>query len=431
MPIAVFEALNERQAEAGQRTLRQPPQRRGRLAAPEGRRRSPPAASWRSGRYQLGEVEGGPDLRQPPRDARVPGVARLPGEPRDHAVLDGLDEVFAFCRALAGAPPRPRLRDRRRGGEGRRPRPARASSASPPRRRGGPSPTSSRPRSAPRCSATSMVSIGRTGRATPFAVLEPVFVGGSTVGLATLHNEDQVQAKDVRPGDTVIVRKAGDVIPEVVGAGAGRAPRGPARRGCSPTDCPVCGHAARAARGRGRHPLRQRRLPGPASAGAIEHFASRGAMDIEGLGEQRVRLFCRAGPARATWPTSTRSTAEQLARLEGFGEISIDNLLGRHRGVEAPSRSPSCSSGSTSATWARRRRASPWPPTSAHLDRIDGRRRGGARRGRGRRPDHRRAACTSGSPTTRNRDVVEKLRAAGVNLEGPEAADAAPEPRRA
>ena len=61
------------------------------------------------------------------------------------------------------------------------------------------------------------MSIGRTGRATPFAVLEPVFVGGSTVGMATLHNEDQVRAKDVRPGDTVIVRKAGDVIPEVVG----------------------------------------------------------------------------------------------------------------------------------------------------------------------------------------------------------------------
>src|SRR5207237_3258233 len=59
-----------------------------------------------------------------------------------------------------------------------------------------------------------MVSIGRTGKATPFAMLEPVFVGGSTVALATLHNEDQVRAKDVRPGDTVTVRKAGDVIPE-------------------------------------------------------------------------------------------------------------------------------------------------------------------------------------------------------------------------
>ncbi|MEZ5249254.1 MAG: hypothetical protein R2713_08595 [Ilumatobacteraceae bacterium] len=61
------------------------------------------------------------------------------------------------------------------------------------------------------------MSIGRTGRFTPFAVLEPVFVGGSTVGMATLHNQDQVRAKDVRPGDTVVVRKAGDVIPEVVG----------------------------------------------------------------------------------------------------------------------------------------------------------------------------------------------------------------------
>ena len=68
-----------------------------------------------------------------------------------------------------------------------------------------------------------MVSIGRTGRATPFAVLEPVFVGGSTVRMATLHNQDEVARKDVRIGDTVIVRKAGDVIPEVVGPGARRA----------------------------------------------------------------------------------------------------------------------------------------------------------------------------------------------------------------
>src|SRR5207248_2753518 len=70
-----------------------------------------------------------------------------------------------------------------------------------------------------------MVSIGRTGKATPFAMLEPVFVGGSTVGVATLHNEDQVQAMDVRPGDTVIVRKAGDVIPEVVAPVASLRPK--------------------------------------------------------------------------------------------------------------------------------------------------------------------------------------------------------------
>ena len=85
-----------------------------------------------------------------------------------------------------------------------------------------------------------MVSIGRTGRATPFAQLEPVFVGGSTVGLATLHNQDEVARKDVREGDTVIVRKAGDVIPEVVGPVVALRKRG-ARKWKFPTSCPVCG----------------------------------------------------------------------------------------------------------------------------------------------------------------------------------------------
>ena len=86
------------------------------------------------------------------------------------------------------------------------------------------------------------VSVGRTGRATPFAVLEPVFVGGSTVGMATLHNEDQVAAKDVRPGDIVVVRKAGDVIPEVVGPVLGE--RDDESQPWSfPKTCPSCGLA--------------------------------------------------------------------------------------------------------------------------------------------------------------------------------------------
>ncbi|HTG50915.1 MAG TPA: hypothetical protein VL915_10530, partial [Gemmatimonadales bacterium] len=84
------------------------------------------------------------------------------------------------------------------------------------------------------------ISVGRTGRATPFAVLEPVFVGGSTVQMATLHNEDQVRAKDVRPGDTVIVRKAGDVIPEVVKPVLAERPAG-LPEWSFPTSCPVCG----------------------------------------------------------------------------------------------------------------------------------------------------------------------------------------------
>ncbi len=118
-----------------------------------------------------------------------------------------------------------------------------------------------------------MVSIGRTGRATPFARLEPVFVGGSTVAVATLHNEDQVAAKDVRPGDLVIVRKAGDVIPEVVGpVRAGPACRsGASRSGRSLRRARPAGRRSCASRGK-RHVLHEHRLPGPARAA---HFALR------------------------------------------------------------------------------------------------------------------------------------------------------------
>ena len=132
------------------------------------------------------------------------------------------------------------------------------------------------------------VSIGRTGRATPFAVLEPVFVGGSTVGMATLHNEDQVRAKDVRPGDTVIVRKAGDVIPEVVGPVLVAAPGGHRAVGV-PDDVPVPAAAARSCGSRARPTPAASSRPARSSAtsGSI-YFASRGAMDIEGLGERTV-----------------------------------------------------------------------------------------------------------------------------------------------
>ena len=113
-----------------------------------------------------------------------------------------------------------------------------------------------------------MVSIGRTGRATPFGQVEPVFVGGSTVGVATLHNEDQVQVKDVRPGDLVIVRKAGDVIPEIVGPVLG-GPGVPKRRKPKwkfPTVCPSCGEPLVRLAGRERHLLHQHRVPGATGA---------------------------------------------------------------------------------------------------------------------------------------------------------------------
>jgi DNA ligase (NAD+) len=171
------------------------------------------------------------------------------------------------------------------------------------------------------------VSIGRTGRATPFAVLEPVFVGGSTVGVATLHNEDQVKAKDVRPGDTVIVRKAGDVIPEVVGPVLSMRPAG-AAPWPFPTICPC--------------PLRSTlvRLEGEADTRCVEpacpyqrdqrviYFASRGAMDIEGLGERTVaQLTAGEPPLVADAADLYALTQEQLLGLEGFAKISADKLL--------------------------------------------------------------------------------------------------------
>lgn len=169
-----------------------------------------------------------------------------------------------------------------------------------------------------------MVSIGRTGKATPFAVLEPVFVGGSTVGLATLHNEDQVALKDVRPGDTVIVRKAGDVIPEVVGPVVSLRPEG-TKAWRFPEHCPSCKGPLTRLDGESDTYCTNLECPSQ-RAGRIQHFASRGAMDIEGLGEQTAYAFTQQGLLDDVADIYAL-TAEKLQGLEGYGEISIRNLL--------------------------------------------------------------------------------------------------------
>jgi DNA ligase (NAD+) len=168
-----------------------------------------------------------------------------------------------------------------------------------------------------------MVSIGPSGQATPFARLEPVFVGGSTVTTATLHNEDQVRLKDVRPGDTVIVRKAGDVIPEVVGPVLADRPDGlPPWE--FPRDCPVCGEAL--VRGEGIAATMCVNMECPRQVrGRIEHFVSRGAMDIEHLGEQRVDLFVSEGLLTDIGDLYTLDL-DRVRALEGFGEVSVRNL---------------------------------------------------------------------------------------------------------
>jgi DNA ligase (NAD+) len=169
-----------------------------------------------------------------------------------------------------------------------------------------------------------MVSIGRTGRATPFAQLEPVFVGGSTVGLATLHNEDDVARKDVRVGDTVIVRKAGDVIPEVVGPVLAKRKPG-ARKWKFPKRCPVCDQPL--VRLEGEADTRCVNFDCPAQrVQRIVFFAGRSAMDIEGLGEERVSQFVSAGLLRDAADVYSL-TVEQLVPLERIGERSAQQLV--------------------------------------------------------------------------------------------------------
>ena len=169
------------------------------------------------------------------------------------------------------------------------------------------------------------ISIGRTGRATPFAVLEPVFVGGSTVGMATLHNEDQVRLKDVRPGDTVIVRKAGDVIPEVVGPVLALRPDG-LEPWSFPSTCP-CPIGSTLVRAEGEADTRCVEPGCPFQRDQrIIYFASRQAMDIEGLGERTVFQLSDAGLVAD--PADIYSlTVEQLLALEGFARISAEKLV--------------------------------------------------------------------------------------------------------
>jgi DNA ligase (NAD+) len=169
------------------------------------------------------------------------------------------------------------------------------------------------------------VHTGRTGKVTPFAVLEPVFVGGVTVTYATLHNEDEVRRKDVRKGDHVIVRRAGDVIPEIVGPVPAKRKPG-ARRWKMPATCPSCGTPL--VRREGEADWRCPNKRGCPDQGLewLFHFAGRGAMDIEHLGYKTVMLLLQRGLIED--PADIYALGEeQLAGLPGFKDRSISNLL--------------------------------------------------------------------------------------------------------
>lgn len=169
------------------------------------------------------------------------------------------------------------------------------------------------------------VQVGRTGALTPVARLRPVFVGGVTVTNATLHNEDEVRRKDVRIGDTVAVRRAGDVIPEVVYVVAGKRPTD-AREFVMPTKCPVCGSAVIRAENESVTRCTGGWICSAQRKQAILHFASRRAMDIEGLGDKLVEQLVDAGRVKTPADLYTLTQAE-LAQLERMGDKSAANLV--------------------------------------------------------------------------------------------------------
>ncbi|MGH2951856.1 MAG: NAD-dependent DNA ligase LigA, partial [Solirubrobacterales bacterium] len=176
--------------------------------------------------------------------------------------------------------------------------------------------------------------VGRTGRLLPFAMLEPVHVGGVTVSTATLHNEEDLARKDARVGDEVVVTRAGDVIPQVVSPLIQRRKGKRLRRAKPPAKCPACGtETVKPADSVWTICPNRRGCPGQ-SFQLVKHF--RGAMDIEGLGEKNAMRFLDQG--LITDPASIYDlTAERIAELEGFGEKSAEALISEiERSKESP-----------------------------------------------------------------------------------------------
>ena len=326
MPLESFEELNRRQGEADERLFANPRN----AAAGSLRQKDSRVTASRDldfFAYQLGVQEGGPRLRSHHETLEWVGALGLPVNPKIERLTD-LDAIYAFCE---GAEEMRHLLGYEVDGA--------VIKVDDLAQRDEMGTTSRAPRWAiafkfpPEEKTTRllgiMVSIGRTGRATPFAQLEPVFVGGSTVGLATLHNQDEVARKDVRPGDVVVVRKAGDVIPEVVGPVLGKRKKG-ARRWKFPKDCPACGTPLVRLEHESDHHCVNVECP-EQRVQRIVYFAGRVAMDIEGLGEERVRQFVDAGLLRDVGDIYSL-TVDALVPLERMADTSAENLVS---GIEA------------------------------------------------------------------------------------------------
>ncbi len=320
MSLADFAALNKAQVEAGEKTYVNP---RNTAAGSLRQKDATVTASRKLSfwSYQLGEVVGGPELAS---HSDTFDYLRSLGFPvNDHSrVVETVDEVLSYIAEYEG-----KRHDlpydvdgvvvkvdslalqNTLGFTARAPRWATAYKLPPEEQ------------------TTTLldieVSIGAGGQATPFARLEPVFVGGSTVATATLHNQDQVKEKDVRPGDTVVVRKAGDVIPEVVGPVLSERPKG-LPEWVFPTECPVCATPLIRPEGEARNRCPNYTCP-QQIRGRIQHFVSRGAMDIEGFGESTVDLFVTEGLLEDVGDIYSLDF-ERIGEMEGFGKTSVTNL---------------------------------------------------------------------------------------------------------
>lgn len=321
MPYAAFDALNTRQVEEGKPVFANARN----AAAGSVRMKNPEITAERKLEiwiYQAGLIEGGPELRSHSETLDYLRSVGLRTNPTTRTV-GTIDEVFDYVnRAETERHDMPYQTDGVV---------VKADSLSEQNLLGF---TAKAPRWAiaykfpPEEQVTTLkdiqVNIGRTGAATPFAVLEPVFVGGATVGMATLHNQEQVQAKDVRIGDQVVVRRAGDVIPEVVGPVVA-ARTGEERSWTMPSNCPFCGNpivrpegeAVARCTGGFECPSRVREW--------LFHFASRGGMDIEHLGYKTIDLLLAKGWITDPADIFTFDTS-QLLDVEGWGQTSVDNL---------------------------------------------------------------------------------------------------------
>jgi DNA ligase (NAD+) len=321
MPLAAFEALNKRQGAAGERLFTSPRN----AAAGSLRQKDPGITATRDltlYAYQLGAKEGGPRLRTHQETLEWIRTLGFPVNERIEAI-DDVEGVFAFCEQMEAN--RHSLgyeidgvvvkvddlgQRAEMGFTSRAPRWAIAYKFPPEEKT--------------TILRDIMVSIGRTGRATPFAVLEPVFVGGANVGMATLHNEDDVARKDVRPGDTVVVRRAGDVIPEVVGPVISKRP--PKTKPWKfPKKCPECGQPLVRVEGEANHHCVNVDCPAQ-RVQRLVHWAGRGAMDIEGMGEERVRQFVEAGFLEDAADVYAL-TVDRLVTLDRIGARSAQLLV--------------------------------------------------------------------------------------------------------